>query len=608
MEKKILWMLISPIDHPDICSILPSVAWMAKSSGAEFECYLESERKGFLFAPTGSTVIGGHHYQQFNYLNLVFDISYILLGEVDIFLSSIRKFEGKILAQANSSVELYKQLLLFNNTIKEKPQEVVFLPFGGSISNGDKEFKIGPYLFPEIYYRRALAFSTPLNTDIKRFIEERKINKISFVFLPKIDKDSIRREFPNAGEIDRFEDTDNYSTITLRIAKRWQHLAKGVAFGDPHVILSLIPTCCREDRIALFGELKNLHPSRISVSVYAEEASEIADDTARLAQETGNRILIGRQTGDGDLFTWSKYGVCLQIVDPNRPPFQVVKQIPHIWLKREYSFCLEPDDTTLSKWAKEGKILATLIFHSGEIAHNEAMLNLFDLVNFTGIKIGIAVHAQRYETCPQLWELINIPKEKGGVFPLVEPVLHSGGLGVLAEVNCPPSILEENCKEALKRIYEIAGERGTPKGYYAFMDAELQTLNLGNPEIYNAVENSGLEYFISSAMPGRNKILKEGRKMIVINQTCRSIAGSSPFVRITTMEEIYECAKIRPGWIIATLDSPVTAFNPYIWRYGSRFMKIVDWLKNTEGVINTTPLTIARYARILKREGFLPGK
>jgi hypothetical protein len=51
--------------------------------------------------------------------------------------------------------------------------------------------------------------------------------------------------------------------------------------------------------------------------------------------------------------------------------------------------------------------------------------------------------------------------------------------------------------------------------------------------------------------------------------------------------------------------APVIAFDPYIWRHGSRFMAIVDWLLSDE-VINVTPRTIARYARLLKGKGYLP--
>ena len=95
--------------------------------------------------------------------------------------------------------------------------------------------------------------------------------------------------------------------------------------------------------------------------------------------------------------------------------------------------------------------------------------------------------------------------------------------------------------------------------------------------------------------------------MIALNQTIRTQCYGSPFVRFTTVEELKEnTSKIQPGWLIGTIDAPVISFNPYIWRHGSRFMAIVDWLQNTNNVVNVTPHTISRYARILRKLGIIP--
>jgi hypothetical protein len=179
-------------------------------------------------------------------------------------------------------------------------------------------------------------------------------------------------------------------------------------------------------------------------------------------------------------------------------------------------------------------------------------------------------------------------------------------MGVLAEVNCPPHLLQAHCEAALSTIRNLVGEGATPRGYYAFMDTDLPSLTRVNPEIYETLEASGLEYVVSSVTPGRNRILWETDRCLVLNQSCRVVNSASPFVRITTLEDILETGnRDGPGWLIATLDAPVIAFDPYIWRHGSRFMRIVDWLLSDE-VINVTPRTIARYARLLKGQGYLP--
>jgi len=574
MRKPLLWMLIAPASHPALPMLLPTLAWMAEDAGACFECYLENRREGNLFARTGSTVLSGQHHQQFNYLNATFEVEYLLLGETAVFRSSIGAFGARVLAAGATASALYACL-----GAQPVGVAVVYGPVGGA--------EVGPYLFPEIYFRRALGLPVT---------EAAAPGLCVFVDGP--------------GEVlDQWQEGDTIGSVTLRIAERWKHRARGVAFGDPEVVLPQIPWYCREGRIAVYGPVVPLHPPQVRVSAYTEQTSSIAPEVARLCEEIGNRVLVGRQTGDGDLMAWSKAGVCMAITDPNRPAFPVAATVSHPWAASpgRALYDGEPDDATLRRYAAEGKILATLVWHSGEPAHNEAMLNLCELANFTGLKMGIGAHASRYETCPQLWELTATPREAGGVAGLIEPLLHSGGLGIMAEVHCPPEILAAHCREALERIRRVAGDAWTPRGYYGFLDADLDTLAPGPPGLYEAVGECGLDYMISSARPGRNRVLAEGGGCVVLNQTPRSIASASPFLRVTTLEELLEDApRHRPGWLIAALDSPVIAFTPYIWEHGQRFMRIVHWLTESASIVNVLPGTVARYARILKEEGWLP--
>lgn len=114
----------------------------------------------------------------------------------------------------------------------------------------------------------------------------------------------------------------------------------------------------------------------------------------------------------------------------------------------------------------------------------------------------------------------------------------------------------------MKEIEEIAGKAGMPKGYMAFMDTDLKTLTQLHPELYHAVEEIGLDYFISSALPGRNRILYQGKSMIAFNLTPRNVCIGSPYVRMSVMEDIVECERTAPGWIMGVLDSPVVSFTP----------------------------------------------
>ncbi|WP_418578051.1 hypothetical protein [Hungatella sp.] len=593
--KNLLWLFISDVNRDDVHLAVPTAAWIAEKAGAEFECYLESERDGTLFAKNGSTVLGGRHHVQFNYLNACYDVKYILLGDTYIFRSSIEQFQAEILVQTDELGELYKQLMHYAQ-LKTEPK--IFCAPPRFIEIGERKLEIGPYLYPEIYFGHLLAYpASMINMDGSQEIVAAMPDKEIEASLPE-----------TAKIVERIKEGDSYGTITVRIAERWKHCAKGVAFADPPVVLSQLASFCRGKRVTVYDECAASSPDKYVFNKYTEATTGISSEVRRLCCELDNRVIVGRQTGDGDLFEWARDGICIKIIDPNRPAFPLVEKMPHIWLKQEGDIYEdEPDEDQLRQYAKEGKLLASILFHSGEMAHNEAMLNLVEYSSVTGFKIGIGVHAARYETCPQMWELIGIPRSRGGAKGLVEPVLHSGGMGIMAEITCPPEYLYAHCMESLKRIRKIAGDNAVPCGYYAFADTDLQTVSTVKDEIYQSVQAAGLEYFVSTVRPGRNLIIYESDMMIAINQTPKTLCFGSPFARLSSVEElIHNLPHIRPGFMMAAMDSPVVSFNPYIWNKGTDFVKIADYLQHSDGVVNVLPRTVARYAKILREMGVIP--
>ncbi len=598
-EKPSLWLLVAPLDHPDLAAAAPTVAWMAEAAGAAFECYFECARDGELFARTGSTVLGGHHHQQFNWLCARTRVRLIRLGNARLFESSARAFGLEVLAQADRAVALY-QALLPHLPAPQRPA-LFFAP--ATVEIGGNPVEIGPYLFPEIFFRRALGL---LPEDGAAAAAAWDDARAAFAYVPSAAADALAAAFPACESIDAVLPGDDIGSVSLRLANRWRNEARGVVFGDPPAVLAQVATHCRHRRVAVFAPAKWLTSREVTFSNYVEATSPIADATADLAVSLGNPVITGRQTCDGDIVRWSKHGVCIQIIDPNRPAFPIVETLPQPWTQPAQSgFDLEPSDDQLRAWAREGRRLTTIVWHSGETAHTEAMLNLVDLAVTSGVKMGIGVHAQRYETAPQMWELIQTPVDRGGALGLIEPVLHSGGLGVMAEYPAPAASLAAFCREALRRIEAVAGPAGVPKGYYAFLDTDFPTFSKTRPEIWEAIASAGLEYVVSSARPGLNRVLWRTPSCLALNQTCRVIMPASPFVRIGGPEDYRTAGGLNPGWTIVVQDAPVIAFNPYIWRDGASFMRIVDWLKGG-GQINVTPRVIARYARIIADEGYLP--
>ncbi len=605
-EKPTLWLFVGPLSHLDLCFALPTTAWVAEQAGVQFECYLESVRQGNLFAKTGSTVIGGHHHQQFNYLHARFDVKLIVFGGSAVFASSAAAFGDEVLIEADTLDAYYDALFAMSG----RPERVLFAPravrvqpdrsgedFGAWMHNAPgvdgAELDIAPYLHAEIAFSRAVAYPA----------EDAALYQARHPGLP------LYALWANGIEgaelIDTAAPGDGYGTLTMRLAHRWQDKARAVAFGDPDAIRAQLPSLCREGRVSVFAPRVNKKNRDVVLAAYTENASPIADDVAELANAVGNPVLVGRQTGDADLFAWGNLGVSIQIMDPNRPAFPIVAALPHRWARVAGTIWDdEPDDATLEKWADEGRVLSSLIFHSGEMAHNEAMLALIDLCSMTGLKLGLGAHLARYQTCPQMWELLQVPVDRGGVRGRIEPLLHSGGLGIMAEYGCAPETLEAHCNKAMAGIADIAGRENLPRGYYFFCDTDLDTLSSVRPALYGAVGAAGLTYAVSSVKPGRNRLVGDG--IPVLTQTSRTQCQGSPFVRITSEEDVHQSGyPTAPGWFIGVLDAPVISFAPYIWNKGSRFMRLVDVVAN-ERMTNVLPETVARYAKILKRRGLLP--
>jgi hypothetical protein len=602
-----LWLLLAALRDREISYVLPTVAWMAKDAGVHFESYLESEREGRLFAETGSTVIGGHHHQQFNYLCAAFDVAVIVFGRSDVFASSITTFRLPILACANTPAELYRQLLALPTV---QAPGGVFIGPAGAVHVAGGSFPIGSYLFPEILYRRALGASAMQLGSVCELAKTVTVKVGWSALLSRPAASSLRKSGLRFRVIDQIRSADTIGSLTLRVAQRWKKSARGVVFADPPAVLAQLASHCQHERIAIYAPAPSMSPSAVRVSHYAETVSPMARAAADLAVEIGNREITGRQTGDGDIFEWSRRGVSIQIIDPNRPPFPVAAHVPHRWQPDLAGGAdLEPSDTQLRQWAKENKVLTSVIFHSGEVAHNEAMLALVELTAWTGLKLGLGVHAARYETCPQMWELIGVSVDRGGARGRVEPLLHSGGMGVMAECNCPPALLRENCERALDRIRNIAGPDSIPRGYYAFMDSNLDRLDRVRGDLFASIGAAGLSYIVSSALPGRNRVLwrSDRSRCVALTQTPRVVHGCSPFVRATTAEDLQTTTGATgPGWILATLDAPVISFAPYIWRHGDRFLRLIEQELMGQGRINVTPGVIARYAKILLEQRILP--
>jgi REP element-mobilizing transposase RayT len=138
----------------------------------------------------------------------------------------------------------------------------------------------------------------------------------------------------------------------------------------------------------------------------------------------------------------------------------------------------EPDDDQLRAWAREGRVLVSVIFWTGMIRELENLPRVIDLVALTRMKGGLALTLPALEYQPEgPLELLRIPLDRGGVFPHLELMLASCGLGATIESRMPEGWLAQYLlatNAAFDRLGVPLAWR--PKGWWATMDAEMRPL------------------------------------------------------------------------------------------------------------------------------------
>lgn len=467
MKRKLL-LYLSKLDLDGNVAIASTLAWLAKSQGYFFDNYYDSYHQGIHFPGgdsrnlelgqlTGGMVSGDRHFEEFYFTLLNFDVSIICFGET-IFLSCIKNLDLPIVVVSEEIAVIYEKTFRYLDV--PSPANIVMTGsnFGGPLAG------LEAYLYPEIYYRQAIGVPDSISKkELAGLCQEG--GKIFSLYADEIVISQLIERGYDIEVIDLLKENDDYFSITKRIALRWKEMSKGWILGDPTLVSHWVPRACEEDL----------------VPIYSVPQDKILTQMGNLISSKG-KVIYGRQYSDRDFFELSKLNQCLQVIDPCRPAFQSVKHVEYAWHsdQNEEGFCdSEYSDEELRQFACEGKILVSLMFWSGMIREVENFHNLMDLFAMTRLRCGLVVTAQSYEYMMHSpFELLTIPLEQGGVYPLVEPVLGSCGIGVGIESYMTNDRLQANLDDALSRILQkVKKESWLPRGWWPTMDTDLEKVN-----------------------------------------------------------------------------------------------------------------------------------
>jgi len=609
MKKERLWVYLSEFSRNENAAILPTLAWIAKKKGLLFDSYLDVKRNGShmgggdyakneLGNLTGSLVSGGHHIEEFLHYQKEFDLSVISRGSLlDPYAEKTKK--------CSSILDVYKHALKGIS----RPKNIVMV---GS--------QVQMYCYPEIFYRKALGVTDDISLSVLEKLGAKKRVILCFYVSQVMTQKLIKAGY-QIKIIDKLRKGDNFATVTSRIAKRWTHKSTGHIVADPVVVTSYIPFACRENRTSIYGR-----PQQDAVrSVMSDMQSK-------------STVVYGRQYDDSDFFFFSSKNKTLQIIDPAPPIFRIESK-----MKIKMDEIPEPSDEELRDMAKQGKILASLVFWSGAPRELDNLYRIVDLVALTELKCGLVTTSDTFRYFNSALGLLGVDKELGGVWPNIEPLLGTGGNGICIEYLMQPRILEDEIRKALAYIKKKTNFRF--KGYWATMDAVMQkkgdykeyyhklktnvkkfvprtarravkktglslpsTRPYGNYQatgvkksLINAIKRNNFKYMLTKANFG-NPFPYLEKDFTMVNYTTGRWDGWTPFYTINNLGDIKKSLKTMkgPGFIIGTVDSCLWTFSGNNWKKAGELRRISDFVSNK--LVNVTPNTVARYARIISEK------
>lgn len=611
--KDNLLLLLSPFSHRQKNAVASTLAWMAETAGWGFDCYYDAFRTGDHFgggplaqaAPGrayGATIAGHAHMEAWYRLLVQYDCRVVRLGE-SCFDALIDDLRIPVVASKDDPLALYRAAAATLG---------LPLPAKTIITGGSGEES---YLYPLIGEERALALhaSGPIEGGE---LERAGIKTVTAALLSADELERLRSGgITVAGVHDEYP-VGEMRALSQSILSRWGDWCRGYFLGDPVVTACFLPWLYRTRRLALYAEpLKPL----------------IGEDT--LPRLDTDPVVYGRMFNDEDALALSRAGGCWQLVDPGRPPFPAAAR-PAAWHEppADLFSAIDPGDEQLRRHAERGDILTAIVFWSGCVREMENFYRLNDLVAATGFKCGYAVTSATCALGAQTpFAAIALPRERGGVFPLVEPLLASSGIGFSLESYVPHERFDRHLDLAMQEIAAVLPAQLRPRGWWACLDTGLEAdqrvpasirsrpfgaFRPGEPAkpVHRSVAAHGFEYALSKAVTGSWEA-PGAEPPFILPHTAGSWQGWSPFHAIEGIEDIKRAEKrcfLRggPGYIAGTIDSCLWTFSLPHWRRGRELETMVDYILHggrSGRLVNAHPYTVYRYAKLLGKQVREPG-
>lgn len=469
--KPRLLLYITADANPRRNAFAATLAWAAPQAGWHAEVYYDAYRLGDHYGGgdpqqwphgvlTGGTLVGAHHHERLYLLLHRFDVLAVTDGPV-AFDAALHQLDVPRVA-IDSLEDGYAQV--FAALGLDIPTHAVLVDAAPT----EALRGLDAYAYPEIVGRQALGLEVSAVTPEQvGWLADHGVHTAHAQWLGTPGRHA--QEALAAGGItfassDALQPHETFQSATQRMARRWlDRMSGGWVLADPLTVSAWLVEAVRERRLAIYGK-----PQR---DVIEGLQSELAASDAPI---------LGRQYEDADFFDLSRLGAAFQLIDPARPPFPVLRSAGYDWahVPAPQADPSEPDDLQLAEWARQGRVLTSVVFWSGMIRELENLYRIVDLVALTRLRAGVALTIAALEYQPESpVELLRVPLDAGGVAPNLEILWASCGLGAAIESHMPVERLREHLAATRRRMDDLRiPDAVRPQGWWPVMDPDMLPL------------------------------------------------------------------------------------------------------------------------------------
>jgi len=631
-----LLILFAPADHPHRDAVCATLAWLAASEGLLFECYYDSRPSGVHYGGglpwrvdpadlRGGTFTGGRHLEQFLLVVNRFSCQVACLGP-SVFQQAIDAAGLLVRSSSPDVAQFYREV--FEGSPTGWPDTLLV------IGGGEDRVNLVPYACQEVAQRRLLAVAAGDDDAVAKLGPGMKVEHL----------------WQGGAE------TASVADRTLAMAERWRASTKTFLFADPEAAGRWIPAAIRHGWAPVFGIPQTEAVARLStqledVSVVWGRQQDDSDFLQLSKAGVAFQLVDPGRPPFPVVGESATSGVGL-VSSPADPPDEQLRE----WARTGRIV------GTIVFWAgmvRELECMYALaeILGATRLKAGVALTaDSFDYLDSTPLSL-LSVPPELGGLLGQL-EALVASAGAGGMIESAAPPgrfartlaessariarrVGSGGVpkGWWGVMDAPlldrkiRRVKLQSSPPALKFRYrrrppsqgagqpEAGGRpdlrsrvRDSPLGGFFEPIRPFDEARPGGPvlSVLSAVRAAGFEYALTKAEFGSPPTLASGvGGLTALNYTAGRWDGWTPFETINELGDLVRAERRlvrskRPGWLLGGIDACLWTFSGHVWDRGRELRDICRWLAagGSSGlVVNATPRTTARYARILGDQG-----